>query len=504
MQKTIKALPWIQRGVIFAAFLFGLAAGSAHAAELSVTNLNDSDSGSLRQAIADALAGDTITFNVNGTITLTSGPLVIDKTNLEIAGPGPKRLTISGNHSSRVFVIGSPTGLQYDTYVTLAGMTISNGLADVNSPVGQGIGGGILNGRSSSLTLSNVVVSNSQALGDASLKPAGYYGAGYGGGVANLGGTLAVLDSSFIGNLARGGDGSPGPVAGLGGGGGIFNSGYASIEGSRFTRNQAIGGNDCSGAFLTGHAAAGALLSGGFTSTLLLVSDSVFEHNQAIGGNGNQTDVIGGLGPGKASGGAIDVTGGKATIYGCTLEHNLALGGTGLSGGVGGIGAGGGMMVTNVGYTNKPTEITNSSIKHNKAIGGPGGPGGNGGDGEGGGLSIIQGATLIAKDVTVEHNHAQGGESGVGGNGGNGQGGGLFEDALRSAPPLPGPATPSSLTLEGATIRFNLALAGEPVGSGFDGTGVGGGVYYLGAYNADKATVITKNQATTSNNNVWP
>lgn len=504
MQKTIKALPWIQRGMIFAACLFGLAAGSAHAAELSVTTLNDSGPGSLRQAIADAATEDTITFAVNGTITLTSGPLTINNINLEIAGPGTKRLTISGNHASRVFVIGSPTGTQYDTYVTLAGMTISNGLADVNSPVGQGIGGGILNGRSSSLTLSNVVVSNSQAIGHASKNPAGYFGAGYGGGVANLGGTLAVIDSSFIGNLARGGDGSNGPVAGLGGGGGIFNSGYASIEGSRFTRNQAIGGNDCSGTILTGHAAAGALLSGGYVSTLLNVSNSVFDHNQAIGGNGSQTVASGGLGPGKASGGAIDVTGGTGTFDGCTLEHNVSIGGSGYSGGAGGIGAGGGMMVTNVGYAGSNATISNSLIRHNKALGGPGGLGGNGGDGEGGGFTCIQGATLIVRNTSVEHNHAQGGESGVGGNGGNGQGGGLFEDALRSAPPLPGPPLPSILILEGAIIRFNLALVGEAVDSGIDGTGVGGGVYYLGAYNADSATVITKNQATTSNNNVGP
>lgn len=315
---------------------------------------------------------------------------------------------------------------------------------------------------------------------------------------------LAVLDSSFIGNLARGGDGSPGPVAGLGGGGGIFNSGTASIAGSRFTRNQAIGGNDCSGTILTGHAAAGALLSGGFVSTQLNVSNSVFDHNQAIGGNGNQTSVPGGLGPDKASGGAIDVTGGTGILDGCALEHNLSIGGSGYPGGAGGIGAGGAMMVTNVGGANSNALIINSSIRHNKALGGPGGSGGNGGDGEGGGFTCIQGATLIVRNTSIEHNHAQGGESGVGGNGGNGQGGGLFEDALRSAPPLSGPAMPSSLILEGAIVRFNLALVGEAVDSGFDGTGVGGGVYYLGVYNADSAAVIAKNQATTSSDNVGP
>ncbi len=39
-------------------------ANSVRAATLTVTDLNDSGPGSLRQAIADAAAGDTITFGV--------------------------------------------------------------------------------------------------------------------------------------------------------------------------------------------------------------------------------------------------------------------------------------------------------------------------------------------------------------------------------------------------------------------------------------------------------
>jgi hypothetical protein len=505
MKNPMKALPWIHLAMTLAMSVLALAvlgsASNASAAPIKVTTLNDSGPGSLRQAIADAVAGDTITFKVRGTITLTSGPLVIDLKNLDVEGPGAKMLTISGNHASRVFVIQNiPAG----TSVTLSGMTISDGLADRNSPFPQGMGGGILNRATGRLILSEVIVSNSQALGDASLNPVGYPGTGYGGGVANAGGILAVIDSSFVSNLARGGDGSVGQVAGLGGGGGLFNSGNASIERSRFTQNQAIGGNDCSGTILTGHGAAGALMSGGFTTTSLSVIDSLFDHNQAIGGNGSQTVISGGLGPGKSSGGAIDVTGGTATFDGCTLEHNVSIGGSGYSGGAGGIGAGGGMMVTNVGYTNSAATISNSVIRHNRALGGSGGLGGNGGDGEGGGLSIIQGATLTVIDTPLEHNHAQGGESGPGGNGGNGQGGGLFEDAARSAPPLPGPSVPSGLTLTGAIVRFNLALAGEAVDTGFDGTGIGGGVYHLGTYSADSATAIQKNQATTSNNDVGP
>ena len=43
-----------------------------------VTSLNDEGAGSLRQLVADAVAGETITFSQVGTITLTS-PITIDK-----------------------------------------------------------------------------------------------------------------------------------------------------------------------------------------------------------------------------------------------------------------------------------------------------------------------------------------------------------------------------------------------------------------------------------------
>src|SRR5262245_51241560 len=118
---------------------------------LTVTNNQDSGSGSLRAEIKAVNSGDTIVFDpsLDGqTITLTSGELLIKK-NLTISGPGAAQLTISVSvrHPSRVFQVAS--GMQ----VTLSGLTISNGRA-VN-------GGGILN--NGTLTVSNSTLSGNYA-----------------------------------------------------------------------------------------------------------------------------------------------------------------------------------------------------------------------------------------------------------------------------------------------------------------------------------------------------
>ena len=68
----------------------------ARAATITVTNTNDSGPGSLRQALADANDGDTISFGVTGTIGVTSGGLLINK-GVTIAGPGANQLSIDGN-----------------------------------------------------------------------------------------------------------------------------------------------------------------------------------------------------------------------------------------------------------------------------------------------------------------------------------------------------------------------------------------------------------------------
>ncbi len=73
----------------------------------TVTSLLDSGTGSLRERIGLSAASDTVNFSVNGTITLTSEPLVITN-DLTIIGPAAG-LTVSGNRARNVFGILSGT-----------------------------------------------------------------------------------------------------------------------------------------------------------------------------------------------------------------------------------------------------------------------------------------------------------------------------------------------------------------------------------------------------------
>ena len=92
----------------------------SQAANLLVYNTNNSGAGSLRQAIADNTAlggGNTIIFSnvVAGTITLTSGELLITK-NVTILGPGANVLAVNGNFpntTNRVFHINNVTNVAW-------------------------------------------------------------------------------------------------------------------------------------------------------------------------------------------------------------------------------------------------------------------------------------------------------------------------------------------------------------------------------------------------------
>ncbi|MGI8436491.1 MAG: choice-of-anchor Q domain-containing protein [Chthoniobacterales bacterium] len=174
--------------LLFVLGMTGLGTGLL-AATITVANTNDSGAGSLRQAITDAAAGDTITFaaGVTGTITLTSGELLISQSALTIQGPGANVLAVSGNDASRVFDIGGNVTV---AGATISGLTIRNGHT-LASDSHQGIGGGILN--FGTLNLSFCVVSNNS-------------GSLLGGGIAHYlaSGNSIISHCTISGNTVNG------------------------------------------------------------------------------------------------------------------------------------------------------------------------------------------------------------------------------------------------------------------------------------------------------------
>ncbi|HEX6385974.1 MAG TPA: choice-of-anchor Q domain-containing protein [Anaerolineae bacterium] len=172
-------------------------------ATFTVTNVNDSGPGSLRQAILDAnaMAGaDVIQITAVGAIHLLS-PLPIINEALTILGPGASLLAVDGGNSFRVFESAAVP-------FTIADLAVQRG----NTAGGEG--GGIHS--LGSLTLSNVdVLSNTGQLG--------------GGGVYAVG-PVEITNGRFQNNLV---------VMGLGGG--LWATSSVTITGTKFISNTASG-----------------------------------------------------------------------------------------------------------------------------------------------------------------------------------------------------------------------------------------------------------------------
>jgi adhesin HecA-like repeat protein len=265
---------------------------------ITVTNTNDSGPGSLRQALADANDGDTINFTVTGTIGLTGGELLVDK-SITISGPGAANLAVDGNAKSRLFHIGS------GNTVSISGLTVKNGLGGgmandhsalrvsnctVSGNFLGGYGGGVSNdgsAGSATLTIVNSTVSGNYA----------YYA---GGGIhndADNGGsaTLTIMDCSIINNIAGYSDG---PDSG-GEGGGIYNGGGTVTITNCSVSNNAAGAND---EFPAGYG------GGIYSYGTLTITNSTIDNNVCW-----------------LSGGGI-ANGGTLTITSSTISNNAAIG----------------------------------------------------------------------------------------------------------------------------------------------------------------------------------
>ena len=169
-------------------------------AVFSVSNLNDSGPGSLRDAIyqANGTPGeDEIDFAVTGTIALTSGELEITD-SLVINGPGRDLLTIDAQQLSRVLHYSNLSG-----DLTVANATLTGGatIGD-NSSNGTAItttynGGGIRFVSDGLLTISDSVLDDNDVSGVQAS----------GGAIFSESGSVRVIDSILTRNRSSWGTG---------------------------------------------------------------------------------------------------------------------------------------------------------------------------------------------------------------------------------------------------------------------------------------------------------
>jgi hypothetical protein len=277
---------------------------------LTVTNLNDSGVGSLRYQLGEAQDGDTINFDpsLRGTITLTSGELRVGG-NVKIEGPGSDKLSISGNHATRVLEL--LTGAD----VSIQGLTITNGVA--NAP-GSGVnlvgGGGIFVAHNATLALTGSVVAGN--IGNSTSATAASPGlvAGTGGGIFNAG-TLTLTDDVISGNTANTGsalDVIGGQVNAAGGG--IFNRRDATLTLVRttVTNNTA---NTGASSFLTDAEGGGIVSSGILSLTDVAVSGNIANAGPVTADRSATT---------SGAGGGLEIMGGTVTVTNSSFLDNTA------------------------------------------------------------------------------------------------------------------------------------------------------------------------------------
>ncbi len=418
-----------------------LAASPVFGQNFTVTNLSDSGSGSLRDAInqANGWSGSgpaNITFSVSGTggtINLASMlPILTNSRGININGlNNGMPITIDGGSTSnttgdRVFFMGVAP----------------------NTPAAGG--GTMTSTANTTWGISNFTIQNGNARGGngGSGFSTGGGGAGLGGGVFLYAGTLQLNGVNFLNNRAVGGiGGSFTSVNGVvGGGGGMGgHGGSSSLPGG--------GGGGGGGGFGLGadgsNAVAGSGNGGVFTGGA--TAGTGFGFNAGIGG---PTGGAGGNGVGGGSGGGGGV--GGLPSFNFFVGGNGGFGGGSGGGGTGsffgpvsrggfGGGGGGGVAGSNAGWGGFGGGGGGSGIGINAGIQGGGGFGSGSGSGSsgadagaaGGGLGagaaifVHSDASVVINDGFFSGGSVVGGAAGIGngggaGNAGQGIGSGIF------------------------------------------------------------------------------
>jgi len=401
-----------------------------------VTTTADSGPGSLRDAISNAAPGETITFSGVGTITLTSGELLIDK-DLIISGPGPgslviQRSTASGTPDFRIFHASSAN-------VIISGLTVSNGRDDFG-------GGGIYN--DFDLTLNDCDVTGNFAAAGGGMENDGAMaisncvfwgntaydaGDGLGGGIYNFG-TLDAVNCLISSNSVT-------SVTGNGFGGGIENAGTLTLTSCIINGNSATGSTN-----------GGAGFGGGMDNEFgtLYALTSTVSGNVAQGGAGN----AGGL----AEGAGVANGFGTLTLDHSTVSGNSAVGGAGNSGGW----SEGGGIANDVGTV----YVDSSTVSGNVSSPGSGTSGTNGSP-YGGGIFNGFGSVIVTYS-TIAYNAVPGGFPNDGGGIYN-YGGGVELDSTIVAANTATVDLVNDLTGSGFTVSDGFNVIGSTSGLIFTG-----------------------------------
>ncbi len=242
----------------------------------SVTSLGDAGAGSLRDLIVAANPGDTIDFLVAGTITLTGGQIILDK-SIVIISSGPANLTLSGNSANRIFDITAGN-------IFIEAVSFENGQAVSNS------GGAIRNASTDTVTLNNCVFNSCNAQFD-------------GGAIVTEGFYMNIFNSTFTNNQAD-----------FDGGGIRINDGTVFIQSSTFNGNS------------TGFSGAG--LRSVSSNTCTIINSTISGNNASGNGGGFEGDFN--LINCTITGNSADNGGGAkpagSTFQNCIIYNNSATG----------------------------------------------------------------------------------------------------------------------------------------------------------------------------------
>jgi hypothetical protein len=356
--------------IISLSIIFSGASASLCAANLVVTNLSDASTGSLRQTIAAASAGDNIAFapGLSGQIALNQ-PISLDK-NLTIqGGPG---IILDGGDAVRVLHVSN------GVTATLESLIIQHGLGND--------GGGIYS-NGAFITLRHCQVRNNHATnrGGGLFIAAGGYAlentdvvnndsTSEGGGLFDVGSAASSIRYSRVG----------GNISGSVGGGVRHVSGrpltirYSNIDGNHVASsaaNAAGGGIASQNATLdiaySQISANKAQFAGGILMVQIAQPTTLLLNASLMSGNTSVTD-----------GGGIYLYGAALTSLNSTIANNLAS-----------FGSGGGIAMFAIGAVNPRVSLVHTTLANNRA-------GANGG-----GIAQIAG-TMSLKNTVVAGNSA--------------------------------------------------------------------------------------------------